>query len=406
MYAWPLRPAGLKWLGIMAFAAAVFDFVGGMNAVVAILLGAVWWIVAFKLASEALVRASAGRDEDGGFEVVTGDAVAFRQIWLGLILFVIGSGAAKFAPPALFYVFCVLVATMLPAAVILIVMEDSVLRILDPRMWIELLGRIGREYLMLCAQLTLLAVGIVLAIRFIGASLPSNMAETFAHALFLYLLLVAYHGLGELLHEHRAALEIADATPPSPRLLAATPEEKSAVAEAQDLLAADQPAEAAAVLDRLIRGRGATAPVHIRYRALLERLGQTDRLLSHARDYIAVLLQLGKDSEALALYLESRRMDPAFELGDPQPISDLIALAARKQQSQLAVSLAEEFARRFPRDRDLVLNSLTAARLMDRLGRDQEAHRLLLSLRRGHPEHALRAEVDAAIAELENSLSQ
>jgi hypothetical protein len=184
----------------------------------------------------------------------------------------------------------------------------------------------------------------------------------------------------------------------------ATPEERSAVAEAQDLLAADQPAEAAAVLDRLIRGRGATAPVHTRYRALLERLGHTDRLLSHARDYVAVLLHLGKESEALSLYLESRRMDAAFELGDPQPVSDLIALAARKQQSQLAVSLAEEFARRFPRDRDLVLNSLTAARLMDRLGRDQEAHRLLLSLRRGHPEHALRAEVDAAIAELERSL--
>ena len=175
MYAWPLRPSGLKWLGIMAFAAAVFDFVGGVNAVIATLLGAIWWIVAFKLASEALMRASEGRDDDAGYDVFAGDAIAFRQVWLGLILFVIGSGAAKFAPPALFYAFCALAAVMLPATVILIVLEDSMLRVFDPRMWYELLTRIGRDYLLLCAQLALLAIGVVLLIRVLGASLPANM---------------------------------------------------------------------------------------------------------------------------------------------------------------------------------------------------------------------------------------
>ena len=294
MYAWPLRPSGLKWLGIMAFAAAVFDFIGGVNGVIATLLGAIWWIVAFKLASEALMRAAEGRDDDAGYEVFAGDAIAFKQIWLGLILFVIGSGAAKFAPPMVFYAFCVLSAVMLPATVILIVMEDSMLRVLDPRMWAELLGRIGRDYLMLCAQLALLAIGVVLLIR-LAAALPSaNMAETIAHALFLYLLLVAYHGLGELLHRNRAALEMPDETPPSRRLLAETPEETTAVAEANRLLANDKRAEAAAVLDRLIRGRGATAPVHRHYRELLSNLGDEASLLRHARDYVAVLLHLGQ----------------------------------------------------------------------------------------------------------------
>jgi len=398
MYAWPLRPSGLKWLGIMAFAAAVFDFVGGVNAVIATLLGAIWWIVAFKLASEALMRASEGRDDDAGYDVFAGDAIAFRQVWLGLILFVIGSGAAKFGHPALFSPFSALAAVMLPATVILIVLEDSMLRVFDPRMWYELLTRIGRDYLLLCAQLALLAIGVVLAIRIFGSTLPGNMAETFAHALFLYLLLVSYHGLGDLLHRQRAALEMPDEMPPSRRLIAATPEETAAVAEADRLLANDKRAQAAAVLDQLIRGRGATAPVHKAYRELLAGLGDEPGLLRHARDYVAVLLHLRQEREALALYLDSKQRDPDFQLGDPQPVSELIAIASRNQQSKLAVALYEEFARRFPRDRDLVMNGLAAAKLMDRLDRDDDARRLLADLIERFPEHDLRPELDAALA--------
>ena len=398
MYAWPLRPEGLKWLGGMTFIAAIFDFVGGINAVVATLLGAVWWLMAFKLASEALRRAADGRVDDPGYEVFAGDAMAFRQIWLGLLLFVIGSGAAKFTPPAFFYAFCVVVAVMLPATVILVVMEDSMLRVLDPRMWFELMRRVGGEYLLLCAQLALLAIGVVLLIRIMGKLLPGNMAEALSHGLFLYLLLVVYHGLGSLLHARRAALELPDAPAPSRRLVAATPEETSAVAEADRLLAERKPAESAAVLDRLIRGRGATAPVHRRYREQLAQLGDEAGLLRHARDYVAVLLHLGQEREALALYLEAKQRDAGFQLGDPQPVSDLIAIAARNQQSKLAVSLYEEFARRFPRDRDLVPNGLAAAKLMDRLDRDDEARRLLRELIERFPEHALRAELESALA--------
>jgi tetratricopeptide (TPR) repeat protein len=158
------------------------------------------------------------------------------------------------------------------------------------------------------------------------------------------------------------------------------------------------------VLDRLIRGRGATAPVHARYRALLGRLGDRDGLLRHARLHVAVQLQLGQSREAMALYLEAKQMDPGFELDDPQPISELIALAARNQQSQLSVSLAEEFARRFPRDRDLVLNGLTAARLMDRLDRDEEARRLLVDLIARFPEHELQPELQAALQALDSAV--
>ena len=61
------------------------------------------------------------------------------------------------------------------------------------------------------------------------------------------------------------------------------------------------------------------------------------------------------------------------------------------------MSLAEEFARRFPRDRDLVMNGLAAAKLMDRLDRDEDSRRLLRDLLERFPEHALRPEIEAAL---------
>jgi len=401
MLSYSLRPPALIALLAMGFAAAVVDLFGG---IANWLFSAMWWLTAFKLASEALSRAASGREGEKGFEVFSSDALAMRQMALGLWLIAVAALLHVLAPAGATLAYGILLAVLLPAIVIVLVMEESLLRAFDPRLWLEFVRRVGADYFSLAVQVALLAVAVVLAIRALTAALPSGPAEAFAHMLFLYFLLVTYRSLGVLLDRHREQLNLdheGAGAPPPPRLAAATPEESAALAEAERLLASEQPAEAAAVLDRLIRGRGATAPVHARYRALLARLGDRDGLLRHARLHVAVLLQLGQEREAMALYLEARQLDPGFELDEPQRVSDLIAFAARNQHSKLAVALAEEFARRFPRDRDLVLNGLTAARLMDRLGRIGEARRLLANLISRFPEHPLREELRATLLELD-----
>jgi tetratricopeptide (TPR) repeat protein len=398
MLSWSLRQPALVALLAMGFAAGVIDLFGG---IFNWLLSAMWWLLAFKLASEALSRAASGRGEQAGFEVFASDGLAMRQMALGLWLIAIAALLQVLAPAGASIAYGIVLAVLLPAIVIVLVMEESLLRAFDPRCWLELVRRVGTEYFTIAGQIVLLAVAVVLAIRLLAAALPSGPAEAIAHLLVLYLMLVSYGSLGALLDRHREQLNLdhdgPKSAPPSARLAAATPEETAALAEAGDLLAADQPAQAAAVLDRLIRGRGATAPVHARYRALLTRLGDREGLLRHARLHVAVLLQLGQERDAVALYLEAKQMDPGFELDDPQPISELIEIAARNQQSKLAVSLAEEFMRRFPRDRDLVANGLAAAKLMDRLDRDEEARRLLSDLLARFPEHPLQPELQAAL---------
>jgi hypothetical protein len=396
MLAWPLRMPTLAWLGGMAAAAILVQ----LSAVISPILGAVlslaWWVMAFKLASEALGAVAAGREGEDGYEHVASDGVALRQLVLGLVLVVAGALCWQAGGVAAGVLFAAVVTLAVPAIVVVLVLEESVLSALDPRNWWLLLRGVGADYLVVAAQIAGLAVGVGFALA-ATPLLPPGLRTAVAHGLVLYAMLAAYHALGVLIDRHRDALAGPDEVPVAPPE-EATPEERAAVREASRLHAAGQPADAAAVLDRLIRGRGATAPVHAQYRAMLGGLGNDEALQAHARTHVATLLHLGKSREALALYLDARRRDPAFELAEPQDLRDRIALAARNQQAQLAVTLAEEFARRFPRDRDLVQNGLVAARLMaDRLGREADADALLRRLLAAQPDHPLAPELEAAL---------
>jgi hypothetical protein len=402
MLAWPLRPPTVAWLGGMALAAMVINVIGAvLSGILGMVFEAAWWVMAFKLASEALTRIATGHEGEIGYEQQASDGNATWQLMLGIAVLGLGALCWHYGGTGARLAFCAVVVLALPAVVVVLVLEESVTAAFDPRNWLGVLRGLGMDYLIVAAQIAALAVAVGFGVAVAAQWLPPWLATGVMHGLALYFLFATYHALGVLIDRHRETLEGNSAVPEAPLPDLATPEERVAVREAADLLAADDPAAAAAVLGRLIRGRGATAPVHARYRALLERLGDEDGLAQHGRAYVATLLHLGKSREAVALYRASRERAPGFELADPQALSDLIAAAAQGQQSQLAVALAEEFARRFPRDRDLVLNGLTAARLMDRLDRDAEAAALLRRLLAAHPDHALAPELEAALQALD-----
>jgi tetratricopeptide (TPR) repeat protein len=99
----------------------------------------------------------------------------------------------------------------------------------------------------------------------------------------------------------------------------------------------------------------------------------------------------------MALYRDCLALAPDFTLDGPDEWSALLAHADASGQSQLAVSLAEGFLARFPRDRDRQATALVAARLMaGRLGREDEARALLDRMISEAPDHPLAADLAAA----------
>ncbi len=419
MLSYPLRPALLAWMGGLSLAALVphafigvlevhflpqFSIGGNPSSVFSFVLGlileGVLAMVTLRVAVEGFLTASAGHSLDDERHEHVADGQVFRQLlfWFGLLFFayVLGliGGTGALAVLALGLMLA------LPAVVSLLVMDDSLLRALNPLAWFEMLQRSGPRYLALAVQLGLL-FGLALAAHIgLVAVLPEWLAAATARLPLFYALFAGYYGLGRLLDTQREDFELARA-PSLPKPKLASVEEDALMREAEVLAHEDKPAEAAALLSRLIRGRGASAPVHARYRELLRQAGDREGLRQHGHDYIAVLLALGQERPALSLYVNSLEVDAGFQMAEPHEVSRLIAIAARGGQAQLAVKLAREFNQRFPRDRERVDNALLAARLLaTRLDRGYEARVMLQELIVALPEHARMADIETALREI------
>lgn len=363
-------------------------------------------VLGLKLAVEALLNTAGDRLDStkrGPLWATDGDAAG--QFFLLLVFLLPVYLIAQFFGPRPGWFSLALAMLILPAAIIVCAMEDNFWHSLDPRTWLALLARVGVDYfgvVVLAGLLGLLVFGVQ---SLVFSNLPGWMEAPASRFISLYALVVAYHLMGTLLHQHREPLGL-DTTAPIIRPLLATREE-DAIMQQSDALAADgDPVAATDVLQALIHRHGASAPIHDRYRELLSTAGDIPRLSQHARGYVATLLALGQDKRALALHVESRALDPEFNLDIPEDISRLIAHAVATGQSQLALELAAGFDTRFPRNADVPKNMLTVASLMaERFGRTQEAKEILEGLLVRYTEHPLASDITRMLAEVQLMLS-
>jgi hypothetical protein len=388
----------VQWLPTPAVSGGV-TAVGG--ALLGLLLEAVLLLFVLKIAVETLLDTARDRHERSNpGQAWASDKHAIGQFVLYLLflgstyLLALGLGR-DFAWLAL-----LLDLLILPAAVMVHALSEDLRHALNPLAWRELIERLGAGYFGVVALLGLLAAlvtGLQLALL---ALLPGVLAAVCSRFVALYALLLAYHVLGALLHQHHEALAI-DIGPPIVRPVLANLMEDQAMQQADTLAARGEPVAAIEVLRSLMHRHGASAPIHDRYRQWLRDLRDFDGLNQHGREYVPALLALGQAKRALALYLESRALDPGFQLDVPEDITRLFAHAVATGQSQLAVELMAGFESRFPRNADVPTNMLACARLMaERLGRAEEARHLLEGLAERFPEHPLAPDIQRALAEV------
>jgi tetratricopeptide (TPR) repeat protein len=420
---YPLRPDVLGQIGLYSVARLATYLLGSAltiqwlpsfvisgdvaavsRSLVGVLLELILLLLSLKLAVEALLNTAKDRLDPGmvGPEWAT-DNSAGKQILL--LLFVLGptylltlwlgTGSGWLA-------LCVALL-ILPAAIIVLAMDESLRRALNPTAWVTLVERVGIDYFGVVALLGLLSA-LVVALQLLIFSRLGWPGAVISRFISLYALVFGYHVLGYLLFQHHANLGI-DLTPPIVRPKLANLMEDSIMQQSDALAAAGEMDAAAAVLQDLIHRHGASGPIHQRYRQLLLAKNDAVRLDQHDREYVAVLLALGQVKQASALYVEAKKMDPAFQLEVPEDITKLIMHAAETGQSKLAVEMFEGFDTRFPRNADGAQNTLLVAKLMfERLGREAEAKRLLEGLLAKYPEHPLAPEFTLALVEAKRIL--
>ncbi|HEU0152398.1 MAG TPA: hypothetical protein VFQ84_03520 [Arenimonas sp.] len=347
-----------------------------------------FWVMGFKLAVEALVNTVNGRFEPMGAEdMMATDGEAVNQILLMLVVLLPILAIALWGKPMLALGLLGLAVLLLPAAVMVLAVDHSLGHALNPLAWFPLIARLGGVYFGAVGLLAIMAV-VSLGVQLLAYSLlPDSMGMLPASFANLYLLVAGYHLLGYVIHANHAALGL-DVSPAVPRARFANPMEDDAVAEAEALAESGDLAGAARRLQDMFRGRGASEPLHERYRQYLRQADARDALVAHDREYISRLLATDQDKRALAVLAELQALDPGYRHALPDEVARLVAQAARSGQAQLAVALAEGFETRFPDHPQAPQVVITAATLMaDRLGREVEAEqrlRLMSYKVRGH----------------------
>lgn len=350
----------------------------------------IFWVMGFKLAVEALVNTAHGRIEPLGHnEVAATDGEALQQMLLQVLVSVAITAVLVWVGLVPALVMMGLALLLLPAAIIMLAIDRSLVGALNPLAWAALIGRLGTRYFGVVAVLAVLAVVSGVAQAVFARLLPNDMGTLPGGFVALYVLVAGYHLLGYLIYENHEALGL-DVAPAVPRATLANPMEDEAVRQADALTREGDHVAAADLLQQMFRGRGASDAVHDRYRQSVIAAGDVHRLVKHGREYISSLLATGKDKRALAVASETLARDPSFRHELPDDVARLVLQAAKTGQAQLAVALAQDFEGRFPASERTPEVVLAAATLMaDRLGQEQAAHDRLLACAGRHPGHPL-----------------
>ncbi|GHU39179.1 hypothetical protein AGMMS50256_38900 [Betaproteobacteria bacterium] len=130
---------------------------------------------------------------------------------------------------------------------------------------------------------------------------------------------------------------------------------------------------------------------HDRYHKLLLISDRKERLLSHARRYLALLLNKNLSTEAIGVYRVMREQDPAFEPEIPAHLLRLAEAARKNRDFKLAMSLIKGFDKRFPRNAEIPNVYFFAAEMLcENMRQDATARQILTKLLERYPEHPVK----------------
>ncbi len=386
-FGYPLRGTALATCAALAVA----HYTALLPGFIGMLATAAVWGYTWHYAADCMLHTANGFADPPEVGVEGNPAAGWALVAIHLTAIAIGMLSALFWPGALWLVLMA-AALLLPAIDMSLAFDANLLLALDPRQIVRIIGRFGAHYLIPVA-INLLLVTLVLAASIATGWLPRLLALPSFAFIYTYLIILAFHLMGGLIHLRHEQLGL---EPASQALVDASGRDADQqLLERVTELAQDQPHAAIALLVPRLQDRLAPASLHQAYRDLLRRQGLRDGLLVHGQIRIAGLLAAGQPRPALAMLQECVELDPRFIPDDPGNTAGLADQAERLGMPRLALRLCRGYLRAWPRGEQAPRLGLLAGRLLgDTLGQRAEASVLLDKLALAWPDHPLRAEIE------------
>lgn len=322
--------------------------------------------------------------------------------------------------PAWFWLVMVVVSLLLPAAAVVIALEDNFWRALNPLNVTHLMGAMGAAYFVLWGFFLAIA-GSRHAVMHTGANWPAALRFPVEMGIATYLGLVLFAIMGYALYqfhqelhldvdvdfdEHReagGAEAIAQAGSARAALQKSAGPQDPWERKLHDLVAAGNFKEAIAEVRDRMRYDRFDVPLNNRLHALYLKQGDAQATLAHGQQLLTALARGGAGRELLDAVRKLQALDPTFQPEDGDAVLPAATAAFQQRDFALTTSLLRSFDKRFPKHKDTAGVFFLGARLLSEQNRQHDkALKLLRAVLHHFPDHAVAPEVKVYVKVLEN----
>lgn len=335
---YPLQGSAVFFVVIWALLFTIIQF-GGIMAIPATII---LTFIFIRYAFEILTSTSQGKLKSPFVTIdmyLSGSKDVFLLIAFFMSLIFIERAIENNVGPAGYYLYLTFLFFTLPIIMITLVLTRDIFNSLNPLHLINVISKIGAPYLLLLGMLFVIMITYALLAIFAGHFLAGFIGEL----LYFYTLILVFHIMGYVVLQYHDemgyAVNIEHITNASDEKLAVNDYaiEKAMIKEH---IAAKDYDKALDLLQPLLEKN---IDFHKLYHEILQKTGQTKKMLEHARWYLNALLEKRRYSEAARLYQGWYKLDQAIQPGHLQGVYFLVSQLKTQHAYQEAVHIGFYF---------------------------------------------------------------
>lgn len=394
---YPFSPVGMALLAL-AFVLPLLagEGMAGWGACAVMLMGVV------KYAWTALEQASTGELEALGIERLSKAENNDLAMGVGVLLIVLCAAVGYLFTKTAVYgsALAIVFLVLLPAVLIAVATNRNVAAALNADGIKAALAGIGPVYAAVALLSVLLFAALQSLVSIFADILPTVWGRAMALTAYSYFIMVLFVLCGYLLLQYQEALGFTAATGGGKAKRAFKKIDPSVIA-VEMFLKEGNYTRAIGVLRKECEKKGATVSSHERYHRLLLLMNDEQGLRTHGELFFRLLLEAGRDTQAVALLRDYLQRFPGYRPEDPDLCFDLAIAFERLGDYKLAVHVLNGMHKDSPHFVRLPEAYMLVARLLaEKLNLPQKGMALLQFLDGRFKTHKSYPEIQAAMRTL------
>jgi tetratricopeptide (TPR) repeat protein len=304
----------------------------------------------------------------------------------------------------MFFLWAIVFALPLPAAVMVIALEDRLLRALNPANFFYFVGGMGRAYFILWGFFVLIFLLREGLLHLLPGSMAAVIRSPLESFFSMYLLLALYSMMGYALYQYHQELGHdvhVDFDGHQARESGALASEDPLERKVREAVKAGNIESAIGFLHDELRYEPNNVPLNERLYDLVLKQGESNKIVRYGKQYLNALMAAGQGGKALPVWRKIVEQDPTFELPGDMILPLASALMAQRDYPA-AITLMKGFDRKFPGHADIPGVYLNSARIAcDHMRKDEMAIKFLKVLLQRYPDWERIGEAKTLLATLE-----